>query len=133
MVTTGDTIGPFVLVRELGRGGYGVVWLAERRGSLATTQVAVKVPLDVEPDLEALTWEARIWVQASGHPNVLPVIEAEVYDGQIVIVSEYAAGGSLSSWLGQQPGRVPPLAKAREMAVGILAGLTAYGPSIRGK
>jgi serine/threonine protein kinase len=124
MAKTGDKIGPYVLLRELGWGGFGVVWLAERRGSLATTQVAVKLPLDIEPDFEALAREARIWVHASGHPNVLPVIEADVYDGQIVIVSEYAAGGSLSAWLRQQPKGLPVLAKAREMATGILDGLS---------
>src|SRR5262245_41294823 len=82
------------------------------------------MPRDIESDLEALAREARIWVQASGHPNVLPVIEADVYDGQIAIVSEYAAGGSLSAWLRQQPGRLPVLAKAIEMATGILSGLS---------
>lgn len=124
MAKTGDKIGPYALLRELGRGGFGVVWLAERRGSLATTRVAVKLPLAVESDLETLAQEARIWVQASGHPNVLPVIEADVYDGQVAIVSEYAAGGSLCVWLKQQAGFALLPEKARDMARGILAGLS---------
>jgi hypothetical protein len=57
-----------------------------------------KLPLDPDPDLTAVQQEARLWLQASDHPNVLPVLDAEVYMGQVVIVSEYAAGGSLFSF-----------------------------------
>jgi serine/threonine protein kinase len=85
--------------------------------------VAIKIPLDVAAELETLTREARIWVQASGHPNVLPVIEADIYDGQVVIVSEYAAGGSLAAWLRQQPQPICPSDKVMALATGILAGL----------
>ncbi len=116
-------VGPYTLIRELGRGGFGSVWLAERRTSLATTQVAVKLPLDGEPDLDAIRQEAQLWAQASGHPNVLPVIEAAVYDGQVVIVSEYAPGGSVASWLHRHGGRAPSLDTAVALARGVLAGL----------
>jgi serine/threonine protein kinase len=123
MVQAGHPIGPYVLVRELGRGTFGRVWLAERRGSLATTQVAVKVPLGADTDLAALTKEARVWVQASGHPNVLPVIEAEVYDGQVIIVSEYAPDGSLKQWLGKRAGSALSAEAALSLMTGILSGL----------
>jgi serine/threonine protein kinase len=123
MLQPGQFVGPYTLVRELGRGGFGAVWLGERRGVLATTQVAVKIALDVQPDLDLLSREAAIWVRASGHPNVLPVIEADVYDGTAVIVSEFVAGGSLAGWLRRQPGRVPPYDTSRAIAAGIAAGL----------
>ena len=116
-------IGPYTLVRLLGRGGFGEVWLAEKPGSLLTPQVALKLPLDPDPDLVAVQREARVWLQASGHPNVLPVIDAEIYNGQVVIVSEYAAGGSLSAWLKQHGGKAPSVEAAVAMTVGILAGL----------
>jgi WD40 repeat protein len=116
-------IGPYTLMRMLGQGGFGQVWLAEKRGSLLTPQVALKLPLDPDPDLTAVQQEARLWLQASGHPNVLPVLDAEVYNGQVVIVSEYAAGGSLSSWLKQNGGKAPSVDEAVAMISGILAGL----------
>jgi hypothetical protein len=81
MFRPADQIGPYALVRELGRGTFGVVWLAERRTRLVTTKAALKLPLLVDPDLDAITQEARLWVQVSGHPNVLPVLEADVYEG----------------------------------------------------
>jgi hypothetical protein len=118
----GDTLGPYTLVRLLGRGAFGQVWLAERRTALAVTRVALKIPLADDVDLDAIRKEASIWAQASGHPNVLPIIEADIYDGQVVIVSEYAPDGSLVDWLVRKGG-VVSLPEAAKMVDGILAGL----------
>src|SRR5262245_37370148 len=123
MPRANDRIGPYTLVRELGRGGFGVVWLAERRGAFATTQVALKLTLDDEPDLQAITQESQVWARLAGHPNVLPIIEADRYEGQVVIVSEYAPDGSLADWLKRHGGAAPTPVAAVAMASGILAGL----------
>ncbi len=107
MAKPNDTIGPYTLVRKLGRGAFGVVWLAEKRTVLATTKVALKLPNDEDVDLDAVKQEASLWVHASGHANVLTFIDADVYDGQVVIVSEYAPDGSLSNWLEAHGGKRP--------------------------
>jgi serine/threonine protein kinase len=120
---TGDKIGPYTLVSKLGRGAFGVVWLAERRTVITTTKAALKIPLDEDVDLETIKQEADLWVQASGHPNVLPIIEANIYDDQIVIASEFAPDGSLEVWLKQYGGKAPSIETAVEMVIGILAGL----------
>ena len=41
-------------------------------------------------DLDAVRREASVWAHAAGHPNAFPIINADVYDEQVVIVSEYA-------------------------------------------
>jgi WD40 repeat protein len=118
-----DKIGSYTLVNKIGSGGFGVVWLAEKRTSIATTRFALKLARNEDVDIEVFKQEASIWAQVSGHPNVLPIIEADIYDGQIVIVSEYAPGGSLMDWLQRHGARAPSIEAAVEMASEILDGL----------
>jgi serine/threonine protein kinase len=122
MFHAGQQFGFYTLIRPLGRGGFGEVWLAERRTRYVTTQVAVKLPLDEQVDHAAIEKEAQLWAQASGHANVLPIIEANEYDGQILIVSEYAVDGSLEDLLRSNSGALP-VQQAVEMTIGILKGL----------
>jgi serine/threonine protein kinase len=74
-------------------------------------------------DIQAVEQEAQIWVRASGHPNVLSIIEAKVYSGRLVIVSEFGPKGSLLDWLAAHGGRAPSPLIASEMVLGILNGL----------
>lgn len=121
MFLEGQQIGSYTLLRKLGRGGFGEVWLAEKRSQFVTKKVAVKLPLDEQINFDAIRQEAGLWEQASGHANVLPIIDADIVNGQVVIVSEYADGGSLHDRLRTQ-GKLP-IKQAVEMTVGILNGL----------
>ncbi len=42
------TLGPYKLIRKIGRGAFGVVWLAEKRTAITSSLVALKLPLDAE-------------------------------------------------------------------------------------
>ena len=123
MPKANDRIGPYQLIRKLGEGGFGEVWLAQDFSGSTPREVAVKMPLDTEIDLDALLQEATLWARATGHRNVLEFLAARVFDGQVVLVSEYAPDGSLKDWLRRHGGRAPSVEAAVEMTRGILAGL----------
>jgi serine/threonine protein kinase len=123
MVQPQSKIGSYTLITKIGSGGFGVVWLAEKRTTITTTRFALKLARHEDVDIEVFKQEAAIWAQVSGHPNVLPIIEADIYDGQIVIVSEYAPGGSLHEWLQKHGGHAPSVETAIEMTREILDGL----------
>jgi hypothetical protein len=101
-------VGRFQLVRELGRGSFGIVFLADdpRLGR----QVAIKVPLPnalVDPRLrERFVREARA---AAGldHPNVVPVYEAGEAGPVCYIAAAYCPGVNLADWLRQRREAVP--------------------------
>lgn len=123
MFRPGDHIGPFELIQKIGRGAFGEVWLAEEQTAISSHRVALKLPNNEDVDLEAIRQEARVWEQVKGHPNILPVIRADIADGQIYLASEYAPDGSLNKWLKIHGGKAPDIESARRMMSGILAGL----------
>jgi serine/threonine protein kinase len=124
MFHSGDKIGPYDLIKRLGRGGFGEVWLAEKRTSLSTTRFALKLPSDDDVRPDVIRAEADVWCSVSGHPNVLPIIEADIHDGQIVIASEFVDGGSLADHLRKNSGAAASIEEAIYLFRGILRGLS---------
>lgn len=123
MFHTGDQIGTYSLIEKIGRGSFGEVWLAEEKTAISSHRVALKLPNEEDVDLEAIRQEADVWESVKGHPNILPIIKADIFEGQIYIASEYAPDGSLSEWLKKHGGKAPTIETAVRMTRGILEGL----------
>ncbi len=126
MLETGKKIGEYVLIEKIGHGGFGDVWLAEKRTPLSVSQFALKFfrPADSdEIEIQTVQREVEVWQQISGLPNVIAVIEADFYEGYIYIVSEYANGGSLQKWLAAHGGKAGSIDEAVEITLEILNGL----------
>ena len=91
-------IGPYRLLREIGRGGMGSVWLAERSDGLLKRPVALKLPhpgLATRSFAERLARERDI-LASLAHPNIARLYDAGITpDGQPYIALEYVAGRSL--------------------------------------
>lgn len=127
MLETGDAVGDYKLVKFLGRGQFGEVWLAEKKLQFSTRSVrhALKFLPSPEDDASLKNIEAEVdtWIEAGSHPNVMSVIDMFVAKDKIVIISDFAEGGSLGDWLKSNGGKAPTDESALEMMSGILRGI----------
>jgi serine/threonine protein kinase len=102
-VTPGSKLGRYTLIRRLGVGGMGEVYLAKAEGAANfTKQVAIKRILPHlarnEESVAKFIDEAQIMVQLH-HGNIVPVIELADEDGELFLVTEYVPGRDLKSVL----------------------------------
>ncbi|MEM7157387.1 MAG: serine/threonine-protein kinase [Myxococcota bacterium] len=93
-------LGRFTLLRELGRGGMGVVFAAY--DEQLDRRVAIKLlHADASRDEAArgrLLREAQALARLS-HPNVVQVHESGVLDDRVCLVMEFVPGQTLRAWL----------------------------------
>jgi serine/threonine-protein kinase len=97
----GDTVGPYRLLRELGRGGMGEVWLAERTDGHLKRPVALKLPmLGVRRGMlvERFARERNI-LGSLVHPHIARLYDAGLAeDGQPYMALEYVQGTTLTAY-----------------------------------
>ena len=95
----GESIGPYRLLRELGHGGMGVVWLAERADGELKRQVALKLPivsLHNRALVDRFTRERDILAQLT-HPRIARLYDAGIADrGQPFLAIEYVEGETIA-------------------------------------
>jgi serine/threonine-protein kinase len=103
-IPPGEQIGPYQVVRRLGAGGMGEVYLARHRH--LNRDAAVKVLL-AEISMNQ-TVVARFFTEARAtaqlrHPNIVEIFDCDVLpDGRAYIVMEYLRGESLRGTLDRQ-------------------------------
>ena len=99
----GRRCGPYRLVSVIGRGGMGVVYLAERVDGEVTQRVAVKL---LRPGLRATQLERflqeRQILAGLAHPNIARLLDAgHLDDGQPFLSMEYVEGKPLDVFTNQ--------------------------------
>ncbi len=120
--SVGEQVSSYRLMKYLGADSFGEVWTAQRVAGSTTQNVTLKLPFTA--NIDQIREKAKIWKRASGHPNVLPVLEADEDNlGQVYIASEFADGGTLADWLAANEGRAPSLKSALRVMTDILEGL----------
>ena len=100
-IEQGLEIGPYRLDREIGRGGMGTVWLAERSDGRFERRVAVKflsIALTGRNVLERFQREGRI-LGGLLHPQIAELLDAGVTEeGHPFLVLEYVDGEPIDAY-----------------------------------
>ncbi len=97
----GAEIGPYRLIRELGSGGMGRVWLAERTDGAFQRLVAIKLPRTgwARGVAERLTQE-RDALASLTHPNIARLYDAgTIQGGRPYIAMEYVDGVPITDYV----------------------------------
>ncbi|MBS0188574.1 MAG: serine/threonine protein kinase, partial [Planctomycetes bacterium] len=96
----GEQIGPYTLLELIGEGGFGTVWLAERREPMVQ-RVAIKI---IKPGMDSKAVVTRFEQERQAlavmdHPNVAKVFDGGVTDrGLPYFVMEYVAGKPITNF-----------------------------------
>lgn len=115
-------LGEYTIEKELGRGGMGRVWLVKSNST--GRQFAIKQTiLKDESHRRAFLAELQTWIDLPEHPNIVPCRFFRTVGDEIVIFTDYVAGGSLADWIAQ--GKLTTLEQILDVAIQFAWGLHA--------
>lgn len=109
----GQRLGPYRLQRQLGKGGMGVVWLAEQLTPLQR-EVAIKLlPPDPDNPLTEIYFEVERQALAQlSHRSIAQIYDAgRLPDGALFFAMEYVAGAPLDAFLMAHPLPLPAIVR----------------------
>ncbi|MDH7511687.1 MAG: serine/threonine-protein kinase [Clostridiales bacterium] len=99
MFLQGQKVGKYEIIRSLGSGGFGSVYLA--KDTWLDIKVAIKVPHKQSAELYKLLKEPRLQA-ALNHPNIVRMIAAEKESKVFFMVMEYVKGRTLEKILDKE-------------------------------
>jgi len=100
VLAPGGRIGAYRLLRQIGKGGMGEVWLAERADAAYSKQVAVKFISGLHRE-EAGDWfrRERQALAKLEHPYISRLLDGgETPDGHLYLVMEFVEGVPIDEW-----------------------------------
>ena len=120
------TIGRYEILRKLGQGSAGAVYLG--RDPYIERQVAIKVyrlPDDTGPE-EIELYQKSFFVEAQSagrlmHPNIVAIYDADLYQGLYYLTMEYVDGATLKRFC--KPNNLLPVEKVLKIVFSLCKGL----------
>jgi len=103
--SVGTKLGPYTLIRHLGTGGIGAVYLVERLAGGALQRSALKVlaPHSAGPGFVERFHREQHILASLDHPNITRLLDAGITDeGQPYLVMEYVDGQHLDDYCDQR-------------------------------
>ncbi len=98
---TPEMLGPYRLIEEVGRGGMGSVWLAERADGVFEQKVAIKMmQAGFLPDESQRRFDSERRILARlNHPNIARIFDGGVAEGgRPYLVMEYVEGVTITEY-----------------------------------
>src|SRR5215471_16031073 len=125
-----EHIGPYRLLHEIGRGGMGVVYEAERADGQFVKRVALKLLPAVysQTELETRFLRERQILARLEHPNIARLLDGGVTtDGRPYLVMEFVEGVPLTDWIAQHS---PSIAERLRLFLAICAAVSSAHRSL---
>lgn len=119
----GDMLEDYEILRELGRGATGVVYLTQHQ--YLRKRFAVKVlsrEMSSRPEFASLFLREAQTLGSLRHKNLVEVYNFGIEDDAQYLVMEYIPGGTLQEHLEHSGGRLPP-AETKRILLSVVAGL----------
>jgi serine/threonine protein kinase len=100
MIELKGQIGKYKVLKKLGSGGFGTIYLAE--DTFLKSQRALKIPHRIGTDTEKLLQESVLQSKLLDHPHIVKLLAVDIIDGTIIMVMEYIRGTDIETLIDEE-------------------------------
>lgn len=100
MIELTGKLGKYNILKKLGSGGFGTVYLME--DTILKAKRAVKIPHRTNLAADTLFQESIVQTRLLEHPNIVKLLTVDVVDGNVLMVMEYVEGTDLETVIDQK-------------------------------
>ncbi len=97
MIELKGQIGKYKILKKLGSGGFGTVYLAE--DTILKCQRALKIPHRTSTQADKMLQESVLQTRLLDHPHIVKLLTVDIIDNILIMVMEYIEGTDLEKIL----------------------------------
>lgn len=100
MIELKGQIGKYKILKKLGSGGFGTIYLSE--DTYLKTLRALKIPHRIGTETEKLLQESVLQSKLLDHPHIVKLLTVDIIDGNIIMVMEYVKGTDIETLIDEE-------------------------------